>query len=165
MEKFIDKYGEKLFWALMLTGIAPLFFYDTEFNVPYILAFKYASIPVLIISYVISIHYMPNWSLKTGPVMKLIMPLLVSGLVVLFMGGHVIAVNALVGTQYERHITGEIIDMNTSGGRTTTHTATVVDINTQEQKTLEISTREFKTYRIGDTYQKLWYEGSLGFYI
>jgi hypothetical protein len=163
MEKYIVKYADKLFWALIISGIAPVFFYRTEFNVPYVLAFKYAAIPVLIISYTLAFFYMPKWKQTTGPIMRQIMPLLVSGLVVLFMGGHLMAINALIGPQHERTIVGEIVDMNTSGGRSTTYTATVIDSNTLQTKELELTTREFKTYRIGDIYERKWHEGSLGF--
>ena len=162
MERYIFKYGDKLFWALVVSGIAPVFFYRTEFNAPHILAFKYTTIPVLMVIHACVLLH-AEMEANNRPHNELVMPPLISGLVVLFMGGHLTAINALIGAQYERTIVGEIIDMNTSGGRSTTYTATVINSNTLETKKLELTTREFKTYRIGDIYEKKWYEGSLGF--
>ena len=72
--------------------------------------------------------------------------------------------NAVIGNQQEVIIIGDIIDMSSSSGRSnTTYKATVKDNNSNEIKKLEISSKEFKTYKTGDKYQKTWLKGSLGF--
>lgn len=164
VEPFLDKHGIKLFWAVMITGVIPIFFYDTEFNEPYYVAFQYASLPVLAISYFIGFYFMPGWKSRSGTGIKILVPFLSAAFVILFMGGHLMAINALIGNQKEVMIGGKIVDMSISRGRSlVTYKAKVKVNNTDKIKKLEITGNEYKSYKVGDTYQKTWLRGSLGF--
>lgn len=164
IEPFLDKHGIKLFWAVMITGVVPIFFYDTEFNEPYYVAFKYASLPVLASSYFIALNFMPDWKKKSSVEIKIFIPFLSAAFIILFMGGPLMAINALIGAQEEVMIGGKIIDISISKGRSlVTYKAKVMDAHTNKIRKLEITIDEYKSYTVGDTYQQTWLKGSLGF--
>lgn len=148
----------------MITGVVPIFFYDTEFNEPYYVAFKYVSLPVLASSYFIALSFMPDWKKKSGVEIRILIPFLPAAFVILFLGGQLMAINALIGAQEEVMIGGKIVDMSINRGRSlVTYKVKVMDAHTTRIRKLEISIDEYKSYKVGDTYQQTWLKGSLGF--
>jgi len=107
---------------------------------------------------------MPEWKMRAGTKIKLFIPLLSAAFIILFMGGHLMAFNALLGNQEKIIITGDIIDMNISHGRSSTeYLVTITDDNTHKIMKLETSVNKFNKYKLGDKYQDTWLKGSLGF--
>jgi len=163
LEEVIRRHGENLFLIFTLGALAPLFFYETEFNKPFIFSFKYLSAPVLGVFFYISLTKMPAWNQEIGRVKALAWTFLCAAIFVLLSGGYVIAINALFGPQKNLIIEGVVSDLTvTRGSRGKSYHIAVEDSETHEIKKLVTTKREIELFRVGDHYAVTWKVGSLG---
>lgn len=107
---------------------------------------------------------MPDWKNRSSTGIKILIPFLSTAFIILFMGGQLMAINALIGNQEEVVISGEIVDLSIRRGRSSVfYMAKVMVNNSDDVRKLEITRNEYMSYSAGDIYQKAWLKGSLGF--
>ena len=160
MEKFLAKQGENLFWVLMVSGVAPVFFYNTEFNAPHIFAFKYFLLPITVLCYWITFKYMNNWRRKVHKSAPYFMPFVWSLMITLFSGGYVTLINAHVGSQKQVEVEGEILKKGVAGSKSKEYYLEVQSDKGVKKVTVPLS--HFNSYEEGGSYKDIWYQGSLG---
>ena len=163
MESTLRKIGDPLFFVFMIGAIIPIFIFESEFNEPYNLAFKYLSLPILILTFLLSKLLLPKWRSEVGPFKANGFTLLSALLFILLSGGYVIAFNALIGKQTPIMIEGSVTNKSkTIGSKSTSYQISINDKNSGKEIKVESTEKEYKNTEVGDTYSKKWVVGSLG---
>ncbi|MEP2652382.1 MAG: hypothetical protein ABJH06_10355 [Paraglaciecola sp.] len=163
MERIVRKYGDNLFFVYMIVGIIPVLIYETEFNTPFHLAFKYLSIPILSVCLYVYFFKIPNWKRNTGKIKGLCWTLMIAAMLILLSGGYILGVNSLIGTQTPTEVNGEIVKLekNTSSKGGTSYIVSIKD-NSNKLTKLLVSKDDFIGLKKGQLYQDTWFTGSLG---
>jgi hypothetical protein len=161
--KTLKKYGTWAFSAYLVACFSALLWVRTEHNVPFVLAFKYLTIPWLAICYCAAFRWMPEWrgKLKTSA-LALIGPGLIALILTLFSAGIVIYANMIIPPQEMIRVEGTVVGKHTAGSR---YRARILklDIGGQKRLNLEVSSSLWHAIRVGDQYVEEMRRGGLGF--
>ena len=155
-----------LFIAYALGALYIIFSINTEVNLPYYLAFKYLTIPWLILSTII-VFIKPKLFMKPDEIKKwkqILLSLLLTGLMTLFSGPYVSMANALLPPQEKILIEGHIVSKCLTGKYHNIPEVVLDELNSRgEPYRFEIKRNDFENLRIGDQYSKVFTRGGLGF--
>ena len=147
----------------MIVGMIPVLTYETEFNTSFHLAFKYLSLPIILICLYVYFTKMPSWKRDVGKIKGLFWTLMVAASLILLSGGYVLGANALIGTQNTVEVKGEIAKLektiSSKGG--TSYIVSIKD-NSNNLTKLRVSKEDFIGLKEGQLYQDYWFIGSLG---
>src|SRR4051794_28766157 len=83
--------------AVIGTGLAPMFLYETEYNAPYLFVFRHLAIPVMASAYAVPLVL--RWRPRGLTLLALVFPAMVGLMVVLWLCPAALWPNALVGRQ------------------------------------------------------------------
>ncbi len=162
LETFLKKHGSWLIMAFMLTAVAPLYMYKSEFNTPFKFAFTFLTIPICALSFYVYLFQMPQYRSKTSVTKGSFMTLLFAAIAVLMSGGYVLLANACGPGQSETFVRGKIVDMSITRGRhSTSHLVTIDDTNGNNIK-IEVTRQEYEQLAVGQRYSQTWRVGWLG---
>ena len=155
-----ELFENKYFLMYLIIGILPLFLINTEHDVPILYAFKYLSLPVIIISYCYT-YTLKEWRDSVSRVAMIIMPLSAALLITFFSIGYISVVNMISHTKVE--YSGKIVLKQKIRGRySTTYHITIFDNSLHEKKEFDISSDEYSHLKEGDVYRSQWNVGLLG---
>jgi len=163
MTKILKKYGTWAFFAYLAACFYALLWVRTEHNVPFVLAFKYLTIPWLAICYCAAFRWLPEWRAKwKASAVALIGPGLIALLLTLFSAGIVIYANMIIPPQEMIRVEGSVVEKYTAGSR---YPARILklDIGGQKRLNLEVSSTLWHAIRVGDQYVEEMRRGGLGF--
>jgi hypothetical protein len=164
MEASLTKYGTWLFAAFIILGLFTVLGYDTIQNEPFVFAFNYLTIPVLVIAYTLYFKMFPKYRKLAGDFKGCVWVFFVCSIFILMSQGYLMYINAAFGTQLNTKLEGEIVELNTHS-RTKGGTSYYVFINntaTGEVVKLNVSKRHFEGLKEGQYYSETWNTGSLG---
>jgi hypothetical protein len=164
MEAFLTKYGSWFFITFMVLGVIPILRYDTILNEPFIFAFDYLTIPVLLIAYFLYFTKFPKYRKLAGDFKGCLWVFMLCCLFILMSQGYVMYVNATFGTQLNTKLEGEIVELDiyssTKGG--TSYYVYIDNPVRGEILQLDVSKRHFNKLKEGQQYSETWKIGSLG---
>lgn len=160
-EKIVIKQGDNIFLAYMLLALAPIFMFQIEFNKPFLLGFKYLSLPTAIIVFSVYWFAIPNWKRENSLFKGLLMSTITTLLVVLMSGAYLIGINAWIGPQEPYEISGNITHLEVSKGTKSTSYHVTID-NDGVSKKLDVSFDLYSSLKVGEYYKDIWQKGSLG---
>lgn len=161
MLKTIKEFFEnKYFLLYLIFGIIPLFFINTEHDIPILYAFKFLLIPIIVISYYYT-YTRINWRDSLSRTTFIIMPLLAALIITFFSIGYIAAINTIHHTMIEYN--GKILLKQKIRGRySTTYHVIIFDSSLNDQKEFDISSEEYSHLKEGDLYRSEWKIGLLG---
>ncbi len=155
-----------LLFAYMLGALYPILRIKTEFNVPYNLAFKYLTIPLVIASFIF-VFKNPRLFIEQGEIKTWKLTLfsfMFGGLITLFSGPYIALINAVTPAQENVAIDGQVTDKFLTGKY---HDSPVVVLDVKdsfsEPYKFEINRRIYDNIRIGEKYKTVMRRGGLGF--
>lgn len=158
----IAKYPKATFFCYMVISMWPFFFIRAEFNAPFALALKYLALPILLICWCFGWRYRSEFlaSCKRRSTFWISM-IALPPIAVLWSGGIVLQVNALVPPQREFLVDGVVLAKSISGAKSTTW---IVDVELSEgTRRFEVSRREFEAAKVGEGFRQRRIQGPLGF--
>lgn len=157
----MQQWGGRLLLGYVLIGLVPMFIYETELDASFILAIKYLSAPIVILSGYIYLFKMPSYRSETSRVVGIFVTLTLAALLTLMSGSYLLIINAFGPSQSELTVQGNVTKKETSGRNSTRYKVTVTEMSGR-QITLDISLREYDQLVMGQTYSQTWKRGSLG---
>lgn len=161
-EKFLIKHGTHIFLAYMLIALVPIIMFQIELDKPFILGFKYLSLPVTLIVFSIYWFALPNWKKENNLFLGLLMSGLISLLIVLMSGSYLMGINAWIGKQRPYEISGKIIELEARDGSKYNSYFVTLENKDGSIKKLDVSENLYSNLTVGDNYTDVWKLGSLG---
>ena len=158
MHEFFETHGNRLFYGYVILAAIFIAWIDTEFNAPYSMAFRYLTLPVTLIVYLITFLGMKSWVEENSRLMVIAWPAIVSLSILLLSGPYLAFANTLIGEQKPVHIEATIIDLHRHGD---TYSAEM--LNESDTLRLHITKKEYNELKAGDSYTREMHEGGLGF--
>ena len=154
------------FFAYGFGAMYSMFSIATEFNLPFTLAFKYLTIPLLITSFIF-VFKMSNLFFKNREIRKwkqILLSFVLCGIMTLLSGPYISLANALLQPQEKIIIEGHITDKFLTGKHQES-AVVVLDKNNSlgEPYKFYASKNLYKQIKIGDDYRKELTRGGLGF--
>ncbi|MBC3807810.1 hypothetical protein H8K52_10690 [Undibacterium seohonense] len=160
-EWFLRQQGGRLLLVNALISLIPLFIYEGELDASFILALKYLSAPIFILSVYIYLFKMPSYRSETSRIMGIFVTLAVAALLTVMSGSYLLIINAFGPSQSELAVQGNVTKKEISGRNSTRYKVTLTDINGR-QITLDVSFKEYDQLVVGQMYSQRLKVGSLG---
>jgi len=156
---FISRHGTTLFLSCMAVCLAPVFLIASEFNAPFIIAFKYLSVPIVLVSFYVGLNCREAFLALGTPRRVFWLCLVISTLMaILFSGGLVLGANALLPPQTEVVLEGTVTSKTTGKYDYHLHLQ-----GTNGVTAIEVSRGEYEAARMGSTYRGTRRIGPFGF--
>jgi len=162
LEKFLEKRGDVLLVGYILLGAVALGIFRTLHDENLAFAFKYLSIPILLLSFYVYFFKMSRFRAKEGPIKG---PLYTLGCVLLLItisAGYVSVVNAFGPGQRDITIQGRIAELKTEQHRRGKTYNVVLAGKGDRTLTLKVPLAEYNSLAVGQHYSARWKIGSLG---
>jgi hypothetical protein len=168
LENYLKKYGNISFLIYGFIGVIPIFMYETISNESFFLAFKYLSIPFLLIALYTYVFKLPLYRRKIGGIIgesiSFLGVLVVTSMLLLFSGGYVMGLNVIVGEQKQFELIGKVVELDTykdtNGGRS--YYAYIKREGIFESTKLDVTHTHFIRLKVGDIFSETWLKGSFG---
>jgi len=156
---FITRHGTTLFLSCMAVCMAPVFLIASEFNAPFIIAFKYLSVPIVLVSFYVGLNCREAFLALGTPRRVFWLCLVISTLTaILFSGGLVLGANAVLPPQTEVVLEGTVTSKTTGKYDYYLHLQ-----GTNGVTAIEVSRGEYEAARMGSTYRGTRRMGPFGF--
>jgi hypothetical protein len=149
------------FFSYSFIGLFFVLVFNGEYNEPFYFAFKYLSIPFIIICYaVLSFEFRAKKVTFSG----VLYTLFCFCVLTIFGSGYLAFFNNKVGAQEACAIEGKVIKSETSKHKHgVSYYLTILEIHSKKEMKFEVQNyNQLTKYPIGSNYSKTWYKGSLG---
>ena len=164
LEYFLKKHGDKSFGLFMVISIVPLMMYETVLNSSFVWAFKYLSVPIVIICFYVYFKRIPNLRRESGELKGITLTTVVAAMLLLMSGGFVLGFNNFIGPQSDFQLSGSVVKLDTyeSTKAGTSYYVFIKTIDTGKTLKLDVSKKNYTALKVGDFYSEPWKKGSLG---
>ncbi len=159
MNKKKSKYGWKDFLSLiyMVVPFLTTMWIQDEVNKPFIISFKYLSLPVIVLTYIYFNKFTEDWDSKDWLVQKT-KPFVVALPIIYLSFGWVNIFNAFIPPQQKFIVSGHVVKKVNSR---TTRTVTIIN-KKGDRIRVRVTRDEFRNTSVGEDFVKEMKKGSLG---
>jgi hypothetical protein len=144
--------------AVVATGFAPLFQYETEFNEPYLFVFRHFAIPVFLAVYIVPFV----WRRWLPGLKSFAVPALLGLVFLLWVSQLFLWPNALLGAQRSEAVDGQVIGRKVYGIKYRSYAVAIERQDQHDTVRLRVPKPTFDTVKLGSAFRTEMTRGSLG---
>ena len=160
--RILCKYSDPIFVSFAVVSIIPVFVYHSEFNAPYVWAFRNLTIPIFVFCFSVGLIWKKDFLKGSkAPCRYWLSLFLLPPILVLLSGSIVLGLNANLPGQEIRTIEGIVTKHEITGGRYKSNTIEIT--NDEEKIRISVSMKDFLKVKLGDRVKKEVRYGPFGF--